>query len=84
MARINPEPASLPIPGSPAAAPARRSPGKGAILLYGLALVCLVQLGLIGGWVFTHYWKPPDAAGEPPSSGERTDRQASTESLKPG
>jgi tetratricopeptide (TPR) repeat protein len=59
-------------------------PGKGAILLYGLALVCLVQLGLIGGWVFTHYWHPTDPAAEPPSPGERSNRQASSESLKPG
>src|SRR5689334_19287287 len=82
MARLVAEPAALPVPA--AAPPARRSLGKGALLLYGLGVLCLLQLGLIGGWAFTRYWHPAEPNAGPPSAEEKSDRQASTDTLKPG
>jgi tetratricopeptide (TPR) repeat protein len=83
MARIIPDPAkaaSAPV-ASPAAA--RPAPKRG-VLRYVWPFVCLMQLGLIGGWLFTRYWHPAHPIAEEPSAEEKSDRQASRDSLKPG
>jgi tetratricopeptide (TPR) repeat protein len=45
-----PEPVAAPLP--------RRQAGRVRVGWYVVGLICLVQFGLIGGWLFTHYYHP--------------------------
>jgi tetratricopeptide (TPR) repeat protein len=67
MARTVPDPAAAPL--------ARKPAGRAGLGWYVVGVVCLVQLGLIGGWLFNTYvhpaWfgapeLPPDSAARHP------------------
>src|SRR5690348_6757526 len=71
MARISPDPAK----------PASRS----SKVIYIIAVVCLVQFGVIGGWLATSYLNiDPFGTHTPAASTEKKEEADTLEELKPG
>ncbi len=59
MARIIPDAAkAAPRPDAAASPLARRPTARGGTGWYVLAFVCLAQFGVIGGWLYAHYYHP--------------------------
>jgi hypothetical protein len=78
MARIIADPAAVPVATAP------RPSAKRGILRFVWPLVCLVQLGLIGGWLFTRYYLSAGPAPQAADTGRRPDGAKSPDALKPG
>jgi len=90
MARSDPDPSARPATRSEPAAvptPPLKPPflPRANRLRYVWPFVCLLQLGLIGGWVFTRYVNPLHPAGpESPGAGENNETAETLDALKPG
>src|SRR5689334_4848122 len=87
MARTVPDPAKpAPRPDPAASPPARRPAGRVGIGWYIVGVVCLIQFGLIGGWLFTTYAHPAwfGTPELPPDSAARHPDPDAVEALHPG